>query len=193
MTHVVIVDGQGMGGFLAPPGDPTHRYAVREMSSNRRNAREIGSYALDSATRADWLPGHVRTRVAEIINGAERVESERWVRYVYGYFRGMWTRDGRPWSDVSTLVSGRPDGAPDDWHAAVVWVRRYFPDHAVRADLIFDPGTGYGSHPCRKCGERVQYEARYDALAKVTTRLTGSGITEWSYGVECPRGGQHDN
>ncbi|MFD6934688.1 hypothetical protein ACFWAP_00835 [Streptomyces goshikiensis] len=76
-------------------------------------------------------------------------------------------------------------------HAAVACIREYFPEHEPRLDLIADPSKGYGSWPCSKCGERVQYEAKFDAYAVVTTRLSGSGITQWFYGRECTDGGAH--
>ncbi|MGD6750386.1 hypothetical protein [Streptomyces sp. BH105] len=76
-------------------------------------------------------------------------------------------------------------------HAAVATIRKYFPEHEPRLDLIEDPSKGYGSWPCTKCGERVQYEARYDKHTVVSTRLSGSGITQWSYGLECTDGGPH--
>lgn len=89
---------------------------------------------------------------------------------------------------VSPVVPAMPD---PETHAAVTHIRRYVPDHAPRVDLITNPGKGYGSHPCDTCGERVQYEERKDALCVVTTRLSGSGITRWSYNETCTNGGPH--
>lgn len=76
-------------------------------------------------------------------------------------------------------------------HLAVLCIREYFPDHTPRLDLIENPGKGYGSHPCTKCGERVQYKAKFDKLTRVTTRIRGYGGTEWTYQTECPQGGDH--
>lgn len=67
-------------------------------------------------------------------------------------------------------------------HAAVAFVRKYFPDHEVRLDLIADPGKGSGSYPCTKCGQAVQYEARVDALA----------VFRQANGEQCPKGGSHE-
>lgn len=195
MTTFTIVRGTGAGGFLAPPGDPAHTFSVIEKSSNRSNAREVGSYSVDSVANGDdeWIPEHIRNRAAKIVADASRTESPLWVANVYGYFRNMWTPEGKKWDNVSSLLSGRPEGYPDEWHAAPVYIRGYFPNHITRADLIKDPGKGYGAWPCGKCNERVQYEARFDALTKVTTRIGGSGVTQWSYGVDCPQGGRHEH
>lgn len=184
-----IVKGSGAGGFLHPPGDPAHTYSIVSYSSNRRNARETGLYTLDST--AEWMPQSIRDRAREILDHAKTTPSELWIRTVYGYFRNMWTADGVMWTNVVDLASFRPEGAPADWHAATVYVRKWFPDHEPRIDLIADPGKGYGSYPCDRCGKRVQYESRFDALAVVNTEIRGSG-TNWTYELDCIGGGQHE-
>jgi hypothetical protein len=184
-----IVEGSGMGGFMDPPGLPTHRYSIYSYSSNRRNARVTGIHSITST--GEWIPEHIRERAAKLIADAGSVEpSELWIRNVYGYFRNMWTPDGQLWTSVVDLTAGRPDGAADDRHAAAVWVRKYFPDHEARTDLIADPGKGYGSYPCDRCGKRVQYEAKFDALTVVEI-LIGPRGTDWVYGAECTDGQPH--
>lgn len=183
--------GNGSGGFLNPPGHPTHTWRVEEYTSARKNAKCTGVYSLEGVVSSEWIPAPVRERAAKLLAETAVLESPLWVRQVYGYFRNMWTPDGTPWDNVSNLISGRPDGAPDDWHAAVVFVRKFFPAHEVRTDLIENPGKGYGSHPCEKCGQRVQYEEHLNALAVVTTSISGSGITQWKYDEVCPKGGPH--
>jgi len=175
-VFIITQDG-GMGSFLCPPGDPMLRYSIIEKSSKSWNARTDGMYALD--TDAEWVSAGIRARAARMLAEAVRVESPAWVANIYGYFRNMWTVDGLMWTNTQALVSGRPADVPDDWHAAAVFIRKYFPDHVTRVDLIRDPGKGYGSYPCVKCDQRVQYEARYDALAI------------YPHGVECAAGGQH--
>ncbi|THA72500.1 hypothetical protein E6R60_26585 [Streptomyces sp. A0642] len=76
-------------------------------------------------------------------------------------------------------------------HLAVMCIREYFPDHEPRTDLIENPGKGYGAYSCAKCGQKVQYEAKLDAHCAVTTRVDGTGMTHWTYGTECPKGGSH--
>jgi hypothetical protein len=72
---------------------------------------------------------------------------------------------------------------PPEHHLGYLAVKRYFPDHTPREDLIADPGRTSG--PCDKCGENVQYEAKHDAYCKVT-------VLPWSWNPECPKGGQHE-
>jgi hypothetical protein len=176
--RITSKDG-GMGSFLCPPGDPMLRYSIMEKSSDRWNARIEGSYALD--TTSDWIPEGIRRRAAAMLAAAERVESPGWVGMVYGYFRNMYAPDGASWANVRDLVSGAPGAYPDEWHAAVVFIRKYFPDHEVRADLIRDPGKGYGSYPCVHCGRPVQYSAHHDALVI------------YPNGTECVEGKQHSH
>lgn len=185
-----IVKGDGAGGLLNPPGDPSHTYSIESYSSSRKNASMTGSYSIDSTD--EWIPEDVREQARQILDKVDRAASELWIRNVYGYFRNMWTTDGKPWTNVRDLASGRPEGAPDEWHAAAVYVRKWFPDHEPRTDLIDNPGKGYGSYPCVKCGQRVQYEARFDALAIVSTSMRPGGGTDWSYVTDCPEGGAHE-
>jgi len=79
-----------------------------------------------------------------------------------------------------------PPLPPAEHHLGYLCVREYFPEHTPRLDLIADPGQGYGSYPCLKCGKRVQYEARVDGFAEV---IPGA---RWRYVIECPAGGQHE-
>jgi hypothetical protein len=79
---------------------------------------------------------------------------------------------------------------PAEHHLGYLCVKGYFPEHTPRLDLIEGDGSGYGSRPCIKCGENVQYEARHDGWAKVRTTVTGLwGGTD----PVCPKdGGKHE-
>ncbi|MFE6000408.1 hypothetical protein ACFQ6C_26665 [Streptomyces sp. NPDC056454] len=84
---------------------------------------------------------------------------------------------------VAATVTDAPEAMDPERHAAVALIRQYFPDHTPRVDLIENPGKGYGMYPCTKCGEKVQYEAKFDAHVTVSTHGT--------YGTDCPQGGAH--
>lgn len=98
--------------------------------------------------------------------------------------------------DHNTRMTARPPVVPvamdPERHAAVACIREYFPGHQPRLDLIEDARKRYGNYPCTKCGKPVQYEAKFDALAVVTTRVDGSGMTHWTYTTECSAGGKHE-
>jgi hypothetical protein len=292
----------GSGSFLCPPGHPRHSYSLWGYESPRhRNEMSIG--AIDSALDADSdASDAVKRRVQQIMDEAEIIPSELWIRHVYGYFRNSYApedkdrnlsrsithspaeiavtatrkaladhyraagygpddenyRDGskrpmraarrgyevtakRDGSEVfvytladdgsrygnvdmlaihaATLTAAGytnvriegPQSAHGSFvpervratnpkpaepidperHLAVLCIREYFPDHTPRLDLIENPGKGYGAYPCVKCGTRVQYEAKKDAHAGVTTAISADGVTEWTYNVECPKGGGH--
>jgi len=94
--------------------------------------------------------------------------SDMWVREVYRHFREAWSLTGRMWSSVGELRFGprRPE-IPEEHHAAVVFIRLFFPDHVARAELIDHPGKGM-VHTCVRCRRQVLYDRRFDAYV---TRL----------------------
>jgi hypothetical protein len=153
----------------------------------------------------------LQAQARKIMDEAELACSESWVRSVYGYFRGSYSPDGtdrnvsnavhpatacecgyQRWSakaleiHLSESYGHRAmELPPADHHLGYLTVRKYFPGHQPRTDLIEDPGKGYGSYPCSKCGQQVQYEARKDAWCVVK-------VTPWSWNPDCPEGGQHE-
>lgn len=179
----LVNNGMGALGFLCPPGHPNLTHALEAPQRG-----DVATYALTRAleTPGDF-PAAVMAEVRALFASAQLVCSEKWVRHVYGYFRNCYSPNGVDRSVVDVTRSG-----PPEHHLAVLTIREYFPDHQPRLDLIANPGNGYGAWPCTKCGQRVQYEARYDAHAAVNTRQDGTGMTHWSYGVDCPNGGQHE-
>lgn len=217
----IVRTGQGMGGFMAPPGHPDHFYEVRgywprgDRAVNVARRREADSCSSVSSVVADEYseyPEHVKDRAKKILDSAELTCSEAWVRSVYGYFRNSYSPDGTDrnvshaistnklrclcgeefWNHKGLDAHLNTGNAPGHFcrtcaehHLGYLCVRGYFPDHQPRADLITDPGKGYGSWPCAKCGQRVQYEARKDAYCVISTQ-------PWSYNPDCPEGGQHE-
>lgn len=179
-------DGQGQGGFLSPPGHPDHEYVIE---GRRPRAREADVYTGVGSVLSspDEYPPHVVRMAQRVMDKAELICSDRWVRMVYGYMRTMyvpWTEDDR----ADKLLRDPLGHMPASRHAAVRVIRRYFPDHEPRVDLIKNPGKGYGSWPCIHCGQRVQYEARADALAVVVPGR------RWTYTTTCPNNADgHEN
>lgn len=190
--------------------------AVNVGARRRGNGPDyIGSIdgALGDEAERNGVPQHVRDQAARIMAAAQMTCSELWVRSVYGYFRGCYAPESgsrsvshaiiaegtcqcgeycvtaagleKHLSEHGTYGHGALD-LPASRHLAYLAVREYFPDHEPRLDLIADPGSGYGSHECVKCGQRVQYEARKDALCVVAS---GSRCT---YNPDCPEGGAHE-
>jgi hypothetical protein len=304
-----IVPGSA-GSFLCPPGHPNHTYHL-EGKESPRHRTIVFSGGLDYAL-SDEFDGsdYTSQAVRKMMDEATMVESELWIRSVYGYFRTAYAPEAKPGEkpdrNVSNAVYHSPadiavkavrlmlerhyadremvaslPGADENYrdgsrkpmrgarrgyevtatadgsevfvyaladdgsrygaldvlethalmlsatlsdvriepaqdrngkfipervratnpvkidpidperHLAVLCIREYFPDHTPRLDLIDNPGKGHGSYPCTKCGEKVQYEAKFDKLTKVSTRVSGGGMTHWSYDTECPEGGDH--
>ncbi len=171
-------DGQGAGGLMCPPGHPNLFY-VAKMYTGPRGRKVIGWSSIDSVLDDPDASEGVKRTVRRILDSAKLTCSEDWLRQVYGYFRHSYAPESLT-RNVSESISDRSDSLPPERHLAVLCVREYFPDHQPRLDLITDPGKGYGSWPCTKCGAKVQYEARIDAHAVYDTRK-----------AECPNGGTH--
>jgi hypothetical protein len=180
-TPKVVFAHGSAGSFMDPPGHPSHRYEVR-VYDNGRVKRDADAYlSVASAAEAEWLPESARERARKLLDDATIVESEMWVRHVYGYFRSMYVaEDGS--RNASDLIADRSGALPAERHAAVAMIRQYFPEHEPRTDLIADSSYCYGSYPCVKCGQRVQYEAKVDALA----------VFDRSNGEQCSEGGAHE-
>lgn len=214
--YKIVRDGQGSGGFLAPPGHPSHFYELRGYYRDKVKADPdiiAGvDYALDPGN--EDVPQSVRNQAQRILDSAQLVDSERWERMVYGYFRSSYAPPSGS-RNVSDSVSSSEvycvcgesfwnerdfgyhieragDGHsrifpmfPPERHLGYLCVKEYFPEHQPRLDLIADPGKGYGQYPCAKCRKTVQYEAREDALCVIV-----SG-TRWRYLKDCEKGGLH--
>lgn len=181
----VTDDGQGEANVRSyRDGSPRPMRAARrgyEVTA-KPDGSKVYVYALaDDGTRYGALPileryatalttaGYTDVRIEEPQNTATTVVPER----------------------VIATPATTPEPIDPARHLAVLCIREYFSDHEPRLELIANPGNGYGSRACTKCGEKVQYEAKLDAYAVVSTRVSGSGMTQWSYGTECAEGGAH--
>lgn len=162
-TKVVFTAGSA-GGFLDPPGHPHHRYSVNVYDGGRVKQEPDAMMSVQGAADDESLPEKARARARRLLEDATLIESELWVRNVYGYFRSMFVpEDGD--RDVRSLITDSTNSLPAERHAAVAMIRTHFPDHEPRTDLIADTRYCYGSYACVHCGERVQYDASIDALS----------------------------
>lgn len=173
-----IVPGSG-GSFLCPPGHPAHFQHI-----------EHGPYqdpdliaGLDYALQNEYgdVPDALRAKVQALFDDATFIESEAWVQIVYGYFHNCYAPENgsRNVSDA-IIPRGHQTLPPPERHLGFLMVRKYFPDHELRKDLIAGGGS-YGTRPCRKCGTTLQYEASVDRFAVAVSRE-----------IDCPSGGEHD-
>lgn len=185
MRFYRIIRDKGVGGFMEPPGSYAHRYSVHEYTGPRRRT-VIGVFGLDylDDPAAD-ASEEIREQARTIREQARITPSELWIRSVYGYFRNMYVPESGSTS-AQDLIRDPRNRLPASRHAAAAFIRRRVPGHEPRTDLISDPGRGYGSYPCDRCGARVQYEAKFDALTVVTVTLIPDEGNRWSYQTRCP-------
>lgn len=146
----VLETKDGMGGFLSPPGDPAHTYAFLEYRGSRSMDYET-SMSVESAATEKWVPARVRAKAKQILASAKRECTDEWVESIYRYFRNCYSPDGVD-RNVSNclIVKPNPNGfgyvhgesgwleslPPAEHHLAVLYIRKYFPDHEPRMDLI---------------------------------------------------------
>lgn len=172
----------GLEGFMCPPGHPNHIYVVHEYYPRNgktpdpsRRKEADGYISMDYALSDLYTPQAVKDQIQRIFDKSPMVPSRNWIRHVYGYFRNSYAPESG-----SRNVSDAVSTGPADRHLGYLMVKRYFPDHEPDIDLIRDPGKGYGSYPCTKCGQRVQYEAKVDGYVISPSKFT-----------TCPNGGSH--
>lgn len=104
-----IMSGEkgGSGSFLCPPGHPRYSYSLWEYESPRHRI-ECGIGAIDNALtdEADASPA-LRRAVQKIMDEAELVPSEMWIRHVYDYFRDSYAPENLD-RNVSNAITHNP-------------------------------------------------------------------------------------
>jgi hypothetical protein len=149
----VLRSGDGMGGFLNPPGDAEHDYSFAEYRGSRSRDYE-GAMSLRGALTESWVPAPVKATARRILSEHAGECTEEWLRSVYAYFRSCYSPDGADRNVTrSLIVKPAPDGdgyvvgpfgrdgrldslPPAEHHLAVLFVREFFPDHEPRTDLL---------------------------------------------------------
>lgn len=96
--YLIKHDGQGMGGFLCPPGHPNHFYSVHGYSGGRVkpvSGPDIMA-GLDLLIQDEYgdVPPAIKADAKLIMDDAKLKCSELWLRSVYGYFRNSYSPDG---------------------------------------------------------------------------------------------------
>jgi hypothetical protein len=153
----VLEHGSGMGGFLDPPGSPSHIYAVLEYRGSRSQDYET-SLSVYSALKEIWVPAPVKAACRRVIEQAKiDTKNEDWIRRVYAYFRNSYSPDGVNRNiSHSVTVAPNPDGfgyvvgvfgldgwredrPPAETHLAYLFVKQWDPEHEPREDLIESP------------------------------------------------------
>jgi hypothetical protein len=145
LPHGTVVGG-GMGGFLCPPTHPEHSQSVKFPG---------GSCALSSVIDSpdEWHPATVAV-VRTVLSSWKRPpidspEVQDWIRQVLGYFRNCYKGDGPEpecWhADKLRILKKGDDARPNEEHAGVHLIRKYYPEYQINA---YDFGCAYwGTKP----------------------------------------------
>jgi hypothetical protein len=92
MTSTYVLVNEGCGSFLNPPGDAEHSYSVYEYRQGYKEAQGISS--LRGALTDTDVPEELKEQIRELMKAnPPDVKNEAWIRSVYNYFRGGYTKD----------------------------------------------------------------------------------------------------
>lgn len=139
--------GEGMGGFLNPPGDVEHEYGFISYIRNR----EQSSFSIRHAAQENnHLPTPVRELASKLLDENKKLlqslpVDELWVRSVYNYFRHCYSPDGVERS-VSVCKIDPKNNQPPEYHLAYLFIKELYPHYPVRVDLIAYSGPGAAWH-----------------------------------------------
>jgi len=148
--------GQGMGGFLNPPGHPEHTRSVE--TDLRRRPENRGRLSLSYAVTCEWLDAGIRARAKAILDHWQTndrlclglPEMQDWIKQVLGYFRGCYVgqdKQGNPsWNADSLRINKDADPVLNaDLHAGVHFIRKYYPEYVPTAEDF--GGAYWGTKP----------------------------------------------
>lgn len=130
----------GMGSLLNPPGEAESKFHV-----------EVGDwfYSLRGALESRYTPSVVKQEIKKILKeNRGDVKNEDWIRYVYMYYRGAYTKDpndlnvnssncvmlGPRWN--TTIEDLIAMGITPKHHLGYLRVKSFNPRHRVRMDLL---------------------------------------------------------
>jgi len=129
---IYIVKGSA-GSFLEPPGHPTHKYAI-ESSYRTQSITSFYNEVKDPKIRKQLKPYLKWEKLPE---NDPRVK--RWEQKVYRYFQHSKSPTGKMWKNVDELVTDKNVYKTPEKSAAVIWIRKYYPNHKPNIKWLKNP------------------------------------------------------
>lgn len=138
-----IVRGSA-GSFLDPPSYPTHEFQVETDLRRRPENRDVMS--LTYAADCEYLDPATRREARERLAAWDRPpldepETAEWVAQVLGYFRDCYRSTdpehiaaGTEWHASNLHVVRDGEARPNDEHAGVHLIRKYYPEYEPNAE-----------------------------------------------------------
>lgn len=131
------ISDTGMGGFLDPPGYPTHTHSVYGSLNGRRVDDMM---CLSSAAEAEYIPEDIRSKAQALLDGwqppaLESPEVQSWITQVMAHLASMYRAVDVPepecWHGwrmrVIRVDPLSPEAPPISEHAGVHLIRRFYP------------------------------------------------------------------
>ena len=131
-----VVEGQGMGGFLEPPGHPEHTYHVE--TELRRAPANRGGVSLGGALEYSYISPESRAEAKRLLEGykpppIKSAAAKAWIQQILGYYRGMYRNPNvsgeRQWHVSDMQVRDWDPMEHIEDHAGVRFIRRFYPKY----------------------------------------------------------------
>jgi len=159
---------EGVGGFLNPPGHPTHTLSVETELNHRAENRSRMS--LEAALECSWLDDAIKAQ-ARMALDKWRLQDQlplhapkvrNWIWQVLGYFRHCYNdtpTDPKGWeAGRLTIDANRSPMEHPERHAGVNLIRRFYPEYTPTADdfasAYWDRDHREDTDHCVLCGEK---------------------------------------
>lgn len=158
-TFKLIKSEHGIGSFLDPPNSPQAQYEVVGWYSAHRTREPDCAMSLESALEDPDVSEGMKRRIRKLYEDANMQPTEDWLKQVYSYFKNCYSPDGED-RNVSNCIIISPNVERDgqmgfgykvgtfgrdgwinerpsaDTSLAVMLIRKFFPDHKPRTDLL---------------------------------------------------------
>jgi len=144
---------RGMGGFLCPPGHPTHNFSVE--TDLRRRPENRGGMSLDAAVACEWLDDATRAAARWKLESWQKPDLfspdvQEWILQVLGYFRHCYNFSepdvAENWHAANLATDYDVDPlACAHQHAGVHLIRKYYPEFTPTAEHF--AGAYWGQKP----------------------------------------------
>ncbi len=137
------IAGNGMGGFLCPPGHPTHKSCVE--TDLRRRPENRGSMSLEAAVECEYLDDATKAAARTLLRtwehnkpALESPEVQEWILQVLGYFKHCFNltpeKETRWHANNLTIDNALDPMERAECHAGVHLIRKYYPDFQPTAE-----------------------------------------------------------
>lgn len=136
IIYVTTGGDAGQGSFLDPPNYPTHKFGI----SSRFRSQDIVSFSKEEPQFKEQLKPYLKfDKLPE-----NHPEVQKWIKQHYSYFKNSYSKNGIN-RNVNDAIINEKDELPNNHHLAFLAVRKFYPNHKPRKDLIKSKAWVWGN------------------------------------------------